>query len=306
MTRRKPKIRQVKQPFKPRWAEYFQNYHSCLKADFIGSSITVEQLASLMAGFKNRPPSDGSVAPRIVIGGQSSSGKSTLADLAAKILDLPTIRLNASLLSPPSYKGQCVNTALFQLATQLEESKNSPHHPKAVVIIDECDKLAARKRVDEFTSQIELSLLPIFGGELVTANDPDNMCAGSVIDTKHCLVIALGVFNGVPPAAWKSPEVIRLKLHHFGFSTEFVSRLSVFKYLAPLRSSDIESFVTAEALKLSLQFQTFEHAPKLSTREIKEVAKSCQRSPFGLRSSRSRIFELLMNKAKTLTGYPII
>lgn len=281
----------------PTWAAHYLPYQAILEEDFMGQKAT-EFMASIMAIMQNRgaitvPPQ----APRVLIGGPSSSGKTTLVNLIRRHLNLESVTINGSLITPPGYRGGDLSTNLRPLAFSL---RNRTANTMSAIHLEEADKLLfTRKKADEWTSSIQLGFLPLLNGEDIIIEDPENE-APTIFNSFNTAVFMTGVFSEIPKEEWQTPTLIRQSLLKNGLAPEFVSRITHFLYLEPLSEKEVLSLVEKESKLLSQLFQTgrdLSGAITLSPKEIKKIASLSRQSPLGLRGAKVDIFHLLQQKA---------
>ena len=285
-----------KRPIKynPSWAKNYLPYEGLLGQRLLGQEEAVMQMASILASFKNRPISADFPAPRILLVGGPSTGKTYLADLAVGILDIPFVHINLASVSPPGYRGFDINVGLKNL---IEKSSVQRAERSSAIILDEADKII-RRGESEHIKQIEYSLLPVLNGDRLLVDSDEYSVTAKSFSTKNSIIFAMGVFPGIRSAVWDDPEKAKKALVKFGFTHELVSRFTHFIYLKPLKKEAIKKLVEREALAHSTLYQSEDFKPTLTPQEVGRVVNLTQSSEFGIRSMRVNINRLLHQQPK--------
>jgi len=141
----------------------------------------------------------------LLVFGPTGSGKTELARVASKFLNVPFLITDASSYTAAGYMGDSVEDIIKQLYMQcngnIEDMKN------AIVFIDEMDKItnaggnsAEEKSHRVKTTDVQRELLKVIEGKNVTLNLPTPDGRGMehiVIDTTNILFICAGAFEGL-------------------------------------------------------------------------------------------------------------
>ncbi|MBK8202620.1 MAG: hypothetical protein IPK68_10005 [Bdellovibrionales bacterium] len=221
-----------------------------------------------------------------------------LVDQVAKLLNLATTNINCACLSPPGYRGYDLSVSLKNLIAEAGIGGVERASTHSCLIFDELDKLKRRGKDDDFIKQIEFSLLPVFSGEkLIIDQDENGESQPIQFSTYGALVIAMGVFPEISKTVWTDPNRARRALVKYGFSIEFVSRITHIIQLKPLRKEDVERLVEREVKSLGSTYQSGANVPEMPVKQIKAIANFAAKSEFGIRGARLLIHELLQRRA---------
>lgn len=289
------KRRRVKS-IKPNWAIEHLPYEHLLNERVIGQPEACSTMAGIMAAIVTRQKTKSQMLlPRVLVVGQTSSGKSFMAEQIRQILNLPTAIINATALTSPGYKGLNLSEAMRPL---FENERTRKGESPSLIIIDEIDKLVRRANADDWAKQIEYNLLPILNGDPVQIPDVDYDFNAKELRTTNALVIAMGVFEGVRPALWQKHKTSQIALRDFGFGDEFVSRFSHFLPLNQPSKKAIRQMVVREGEQASNLYAIDKWRPELSPMQIDGIAIEATRSPFGIRGVRGHIHQALFLQAK--------
>lgn len=281
----------------PRWEDHYLTYSHLLGEKFLGNPQATDTVASVLAGqvMRNhlKAPCQ---APRVLIVGKPSTGKSYLVEQAAKLLQLPKAYGNASLLSGPGYKGIDVGNVIKGLVANAGLGGKPRAENSSILIFDELCKIVRRKD-QEYAQIIQYSLLPILNSETILVEGPNYDEPSFEYSSKNTLIFCMGVFPGTSEANWSTPEKSRDTLVKSGFAEEFASRFTHFIYLKPIRKEHLKKLVVEEIDSISQLYQTGTSRPNLSPSEVNRVVTTVAASRFGFRTARAEIHKLLALKA---------
>lgn len=281
--------------------EYLTNIE-VLGRRFVGQRDGLERIAGVMATYLLRrchpaPPP----APRVLLVGPPSAGKTSLAQYAAKQMNLPTTTVNLGLSTPEGYRGSNPSAGINQLIEQAGiDGKGRIESHGACLIYDEVDKVLRRN--DEWTEQLQYATLGVMGGELVPQSSSSYDDTSDLLDTTGVLVFALGVFPGTNPKHWRHMEAACQALLKYGFCEEWVSRLTHVIYLPALDRKEVLEVVRREAHAVGTLYSTNGPGggPILSPRQVASIARQIHRHPLGLRHARMLLHEAYLGEARRL------
>lgn len=277
------------------WVQDYLTYDGILGRRLFGNEATVREAAGIMAYQVQlgRSQNRDCLAPRILLSGPVSTGKTTLASLLARELNLPFAVANGGLMTPAGYRGSNITDSLqVLLAAAGVNAKERLERSGGVLLIDEADKMLLRAGSDDFVSTIMFNLLSILGGEVVQVPTTENEDGITQLSTNRIIVIMAGVYKNIAPFAWKSrPQTIKAMLRA-GYPEEILSRLTHFLTLKQPGKEDILKFVEGEINELRSLYQlgTGEMACKNTT---SHMVKAILSQPLGLRHARSIIHKEL-------------
>ena len=106
----------------------------------IGQDKSIETLVSVMLNNRDALKSKEIIKPFII--GQTGSGKTYFFELLGQYLDIPVIVIDCNLLVQSGYEGQSLEDMLKEL--YIKCNKDIDKTEKAIVFLDEVDKLASR------------------------------------------------------------------------------------------------------------------------------------------------------------------
>lgn len=194
--------------------------------------------------------------------GPSGTGKTLAVEQLGKLLDLPVIVENASMLRGEGWKGRNVSSIITRCIDSAPD-KNEAEATHCIVCLDEIDKVF-KSRLDD-TSFLPLdNLLTFIAGSVVTHTDNNRTC---IMDTSRLLIVCLGAFDGLEdiikerlagkasigfsaekPAEFPEgsllPYATEDDLHRYGISHEFLGRISLITHTNPLTLDDYSNILT--------------------------------------------------------------
>lgn len=298
----KTKRRRLKEARGPNWGIDFFIHQEVLANRFIGQSIACEQVAAIMAAYNSRRyVKDPPPAPRVLIVGPPSSGKTEMARFIASELNLPHGIANLGLATPEGYRGVNFGESIKQMVQDAGVGgKDRIESYGGIIILDEICKL--QRRGEEWINQIQFATLGLLGGERIPFSNGDLTESSELLDTAGVLVLAMGVFPNINPRNWISHDTACRALKRVGFCDEWIGRFSHVIYLPTLRQKDVIDVVKREAIRIGALFSTNGPvgAPKLSTREIENIGKLVYRHPLGIRHARMHLYRAYFKEAKKL------
>lgn len=205
--------------------------------------------------------------------GDSGTGKTLLVQTMAKILDLPMVIADMSLVTAAGYVGQNIESVLEQLIIAADGDFEKAE--RGIVMLDEVDKIAKRNLTsstekDPGGEGVQQGLLKILEGSKVQVNvegtsKNHRKSQSQTIDTTNILFICAGAFFGLDKVLLKNHQSesagmgftasvdkpdLSLKpideqdLIEYGFIPEFVGRLPVVVQLMKLTKDDYKRILT--------------------------------------------------------------
>jgi len=188
--------------------------------------------------------------------GPSGTGKTLAVEQLGRILNLPVIIENTSMLRGEGWKGRSVSSIITRCIDSTPD-KAEAEATHSIVCLDEIDKVF-KARLDD-TSFLPIdNLLTFIAGGVVTHSDNNRTCK---MDTSSLLIICLGAFDGLEdiirerlagktsigfsaekpaelPEGSMLPYVTEEDLHKYGISHEFLGRISLITHTNPLTLED--------------------------------------------------------------------
>lgn len=284
-----------------------------LDAYIIGQDEAKRLLATeVYSHFRNINHPEGRVKKNnICLIGPSGSGKTYLAECLSKLLNVPFVIVDATMLSKTGYVGESVSSIFERLYYAADE--NIELAERGIVFIDEIDKLSSQfnnsssNRGDVGTTGVQQELLKVLEGSDVDFSVSKNRMQLTVsMNTKNILFIVGGAFvgleeqkqkkvkglqkigfNAMSPSKEIAPKTTHEDLIEYKMMPELVGRLSVLvdlyalteeeivRVLTEAKDSVIESFkrrFATEGIELSFDPET-----------LNALAKKVHQSKIGVR-----------------------
>ncbi|MBF0313615.1 MAG: AAA family ATPase [Oligoflexia bacterium] len=286
---------------RPSWAEKYLIYEGLLNERFIGQEQACRELAGIVASFINLMTMDKTIArdllaPRVIISGGTSQGKTSMSMAIADFLNCPYSIINCGAITPEGYKGTNISDGLFQM---VQSHGQEEVEAGSILIIDEFCKLIQRSKQDPFYQSCIYNLLGILGGEKILINPKDDSIGGPVLlDTKKIIVILCGIFKGVPQRAWSNQKNSINGLIKFGFPDELMGRISHIIALKKLMKSDVAQIVGREFEKIMPLYQTGKISFDLPLSEMKKITNEVYSGPLGIRYAKMLLHQKMYDVAQ--------
>ena len=194
--------------------------------------------------------------------GPSGTGKTLAVEQLGKLLDLPVIIENASMLRGEGWKGRNVSS-IITCCIDSAPDKAETEATHSIVCLDEIDKVFKSRLGDNSFLPVD-NLLTFIAGSVVTHSDNNRTCK---MDTSSLLIICLGAFGGLEdiirerlagkasigfstdkptelPQGSLLPYATEEDLHKYGISHEFLGRISLITHMNPLALEDYSNILT--------------------------------------------------------------
>lgn len=297
MKNRKKRNIQRPKPIKRHWAIEHLTIGEKLKSAIVGQDDACDRLAGYAASWLvglelDQPP----IAPRVLLTGPVSGGKSSLVQTLVKTIGGPSTTINAAMLSPESFKGASTSEVLQNLVG-IAGRKDRLERYGAILHIDEFDKLIDRANSDQFLSNLSYNLLAILGGERIYIPPGEFDSVATELKTANIMVVLTGAFSKLKTGAFATPSTSQKTLLRIGFPTELVSRISGFINLAPVKKKQVLEIIERLATEAQSTYRMGRDLPDFDSRHVGKIFQSVINNPLGLRSAKVEIHDLLYEHA---------
>jgi ATP-dependent Clp protease ATP-binding subunit ClpX len=206
-----------------------------------------------------------------IIMGPTGTGKTYIMEIAAKILNIPILIVDATQLTAAGYVGDDVES---MLARMIKLSGSAAKAEKGIIFLDEVDKISKRETTnhkDIGGESVQQELLRIFGGTHIDVNlDGKKPYAFRTVKfyTGKMLFICAGCFDGINSYIGDSNikgnlleyginaeqdyfTRLRTALIKYGFIPEFIGRFSSIIRLNSLSEQDMVNILLHAESKMT-------------------------------------------------------
>lgn len=184
--------------------------------------------------------------------GPSGVGKTAIFEKVKKILNIPVIIFSVPGLSQAGYVGRNTDEILKQV--YYDTGENLHNAERAIIILDEIDKIAASNGGEVSTSGVQNELLKIIEGctRYIESNFPGE--SGFEIDTSKMIFIGTGAFQEIYEDKKSSigfnseknnnkTKIDSEKLIKYGLKRELVGRLPIIVELNNLGKEELRDII---------------------------------------------------------------
>lgn len=254
--------------------------------------------------------------------GPSGTGKTLAVEQLGKLLDLPVVIENASMLRGEGWRGRNVSSIITRCIDSADKAEAEATH--SIVCLDEIDKVF-QSRLDN-TSFLPLdNLLTFIAGSVVTHTDNNRTCK---MDTSSLLIICLGAFDGLEdiirerlagkasigfsaekptelPEGSLLPYATEDDLHKYGISHEFLGRISLITHTNPLSLEDYSNILTQSTSSPVYQYddllyKTIGVHANITDEAVTCMAQQAMNSDEGARLLTRTVTDLLQTQLHTV------
>lgn len=257
--------------------------------------------------------------------GPSGTGKTLAVEQLGRLLDLPVIIENASMLRGEGWKGRSVSSIITRCIDSAPD-KSEAEAIHSIVCLDEIDKVFKSRLGDTSFLPVD-NLLTFIAGSAVTHTDNNRTC---MMDTSSLLIVCLGAFDGLEdiiheriagkssigfsaerqtelPEGSLLPYVTEEDLHKYGISHEFLGRISLITHTNPLTLENYRCILTQSAASPVYQYddllyKTLGVHVNITDAAVTNIAGQAMDSDEGARLLARRVTDIMQPQIHTVAG----
>lgn len=273
--KRQPKVKGADSPSKiyEALADYVVGQEEAKKAVAAGVFLHLHRVEL----NKKRSSQEKISKSNILIIGPTGSGKTHICRTLSNALNIPFHTADATQYTETGYVGKNVE----EMVLDLHKGKDLPPAPKAIIYIDEIDKIAERGvhgQRDVSGKSVQEELLKLLEGSEVSCERPRAMSPAKSLDVSNILFIAGGAFQGLeqviadrlkkkgigfrgvsgenaPDTQHLLRQVMPEDLIAYGFMPEFIGRFPVIAVLDRLTKEEMMHIITGTKNSLLAQYR---------------------------------------------------
>ena len=257
--------------------------------------------------------------------GPSGTGKTLAVEQLGRLLDLPVIIENASMLRGEGWKGRSVSSIITRCIDSAPD-KAEAEAIHSIVCLDEIDKVFKSRLGDTSFLPVD-NLLTFIAGSAVTHTDNNRTC---MMDTSSLLIVCLGAFEGLEdiiheriagkssigfsaerqtelPEGSLLPYVTEEDLHKYGISHEFLGRISLITHTNPLTLENYRCILTQSAASPVYQYddllyKTLGVHVNITDAAVTNIAGQAMDSDEGARLLARRVTDIMQPQIHTVAS----
>lgn len=257
--------------------------------------------------------------------GPSGTGKTLAVEQLGRLLDLPVIIENASMLRGEGWKGRSVSSIITRCIDSAPD-KAEAEAIHSIVCLDEIDKVFKSRLGDTSFLPVD-NLLTFIAGSAVTHTDNNRTC---MMDTSSLLIVCLGAFDGLEdiiheriagkssigfsaerqtelPEGSLLPYVTEEDLHKYGISHEFLGRISLITHTNPLTLENYRCILTQSAASPVYQYddllyKTLGVHVNITDAAVTNIAGQAMDSDEGARLLARRVTDIMQPQIHTVAS----
>ena len=259
----------------------------------------------------------------VLLAGPTGTGKTLMAQTLAKILGVPMVITDATVITESGYAGDDAEVLIHKLFQAADY--NIDKTESGIIYVDEIDKKAKRNDYvslsrDVSGEGVQQSLLKLMEGTIVAVpNKPQHNPEKVEIDTTNILFVVGGAFVGLQDVVVnrlgkaligfndsKDAEVEQWEKHlqtrdlvKYGLIPEFVGRLPSVNVLNPLNKRDLIRILTEPTDSIIDQIKELFLLDKIQIEftivALEEVASIAIKEELGARGLRKILDQSLLN-----------
>lgn len=203
----------------------------------------------------------------VILVGPSGVGKTLLVSSLSRVLNVPSVHVDATSLTESGYVGEDVDSIIAKLLAQCDNNVELAQN--GIVYIDEIDKKSKKTTTrdrDVGGEGVQQSLLKLVEGAEVEVNISSTRTVK--VNTSNILFVVGGAFVGIelakkdtsigflhtPSDHNSTSEITSQDLIKFGLIPEFVGRFPVIAVLQPLDAHTLKQIMTQPKNALVKQY----------------------------------------------------